>query len=156
MSGMERILDEMMFRFPMILGIIFLDEDGFPIATAGDYSLDVDGLGPTIAYCYKFHAQMGMEMRMSLESVVVDFDKMRFCQCSLPNGTLTVLAEAGVKLGMIRFITRKIKNKLESFMKEREAERKIVPEEPRLKLPSEEEIRSIIARLESESLHGLR
>lgn len=150
MSELQIVLERMISQYPEVLGMLFLDEDGFPIVSAGDIPLNVNDLGATLAYCYKFHAQIGSEMTISLESIVVDFNGMRLCQCGLPNGILTVLARPHVRLGMLRFITRKGKGLLETAMKRKGRTEQAVSGEPRLRLPSEKEIQSIIARLENE------
>jgi len=120
MTGLGDIVQEMVKEVPGIMAIIFVDKDGIPLASAGDFKFDSYDLGAIGAVCLESCQILGGDLgQFWIENVIIEFDDLKVIQCPTATGAMLILADKYADVDAIR---KEAKNNIESLSYEREIE----------------------------------
>ena len=120
MIGMGEIVDDMVKEVPGIMAVIFIDKDGIPLISAGEFDFDSYDLGAIGAFCLETCQILGGDLgQLRIENVIIEFDALQVIQCPTDTSAMLILANKSADVDAIR---KEAKNNIESLSHAREIE----------------------------------
>jgi predicted regulator of Ras-like GTPase activity (Roadblock/LC7/MglB family) len=76
------------------MAAMFIDKDGIPLVSAGEFSFDSYDLGAIGAVCLESCQILGGDLgQLWIENVIIEFDDLKVLQCPTAIGAMLILAD---------------------------------------------------------------
>ena len=103
MNGIGKIVQGMVKEIPGIMAAMFIDKDGIPLVSAGEFNFDWYDLGAIGAVCLESCQILGGDLgQLWIENVVIEFDDLKVVQCPTATGAMLILANKCADIDAIR------------------------------------------------------
>ncbi len=103
MNGIGKIVDSMVKEIPGITAAMFIDKDGIPLVSAGEFNFDSYDLGAIGAVCLESCQILGGDLgQLWIENVIIEFDDLKVVQCPTATGAVLILANKCADIDTIR------------------------------------------------------
>jgi predicted regulator of Ras-like GTPase activity (Roadblock/LC7/MglB family) len=113
MRGMGEVVYGMVKEVPGMMAVIFIDKDGIPLVSAGEFDFDSYDLGAIGAACLESCQILGGDLgQFWIENVIIEFDDWKVFQCPTDTCAMLILANKCADVDAIR---QEAKNNIESL-----------------------------------------
>ncbi len=120
MRSMGEIVYGMVNEVSGIMAVIFIDKDGIPLVSAGEFDFDSYDLGAIGAACLESWQILGGDLgQVWIEDVIIEFDDLKVLQFPTATCAMLILANKSADVDAIR---KEAKNNIKSLSHAREIE----------------------------------
>ncbi len=121
---------------PGLLAAIVIDSDGIPIAMEGDVQMEPQDLGVLSASAFQCYQALGDGLSQCYcKLVTAEYDGLNVAQQMMPRGSLILIAEKSLPIGVVRVAASTGRQALAEAMETTAEARRRFMEEHKFRLP---------------------